>query len=105
MNNNTSKGRDPNMNIISSIHKINGQTSVNIPVPNYTNKHLTLHKGEYIGHLEPAVSDDSTIEQGETHQTNSVMLKQLMAEKVTPDIFNPPCHQCPTISNMTSMPY
>ena len=36
------KGRDPNINIISGIHKIKGKTSVNIPVSNYTNKHLTF---------------------------------------------------------------
>ena len=73
--NNTSKGRGPNINIISGIHKIKGRTSVNILVSNYTNKHLTFHKGEYIGHLEPAVTDDTTIDQRETHQTNSIMLK------------------------------
>ena len=76
MDDNTSKRRDPNVNIISGIHKIKGRTSVNILVSNYTNKHLTFHKGEYIGHLEPAVIDDSTIEQRETHQTNGVMLKK-----------------------------
>ena len=76
MDDNTSKRRDLNMNIISSIHKIKGRTSVNILVSNYTNKHLTFHKGEYVGHLEPAVIDDSTIEQRETHQMNSVMLKK-----------------------------
>ena len=90
---NTSKGKDPNINIISSIHKIKGRTSVNILVSNYTNKHLTFHKGEYVRHLEPAVIDDTTIEQKETHQTNSVTLKKMMAETVTPDIFNPPCHE------------
>ena len=90
---NTSKGRDPNVNIISGIHKIKGKTSVNICVSNYTNKHLTFHKGEYVGHLKPAVIDDSTIEQRETHQMHSIMLKKLMAEKVTPDIFNPPHHE------------
>ena len=36
----TSKGKDPNINIIGSIHKIKGRTSVNILVSNYTNKHL-----------------------------------------------------------------
>ena len=83
-----------NVNIISRIHKIKGRTSVNILVSNYTNKHLIFHKGEYIGHLEPAVSNDSTIEQGETHQTNNVTLKKkMMAEKVTPDIFDPPHHE------------
>ena len=44
--NNTSKGKDPNINIISSIHKIRYKTSVNILVSSYTNKHLTFHKGE-----------------------------------------------------------
>ena len=73
MDDNTSKGRDPNVNIISGIPKIKGRTSVNILVSNYTNKHLTFHKGENIGHLEPAVIADSTIEQRETHQTNSLM--------------------------------
>ena len=70
---NTSKGKDPNINIISSIHKIKGKTSVNILVSNYTNKHLTFHKGEYVTHLEPAAMDDTTIEQRETQQTNSVI--------------------------------
>ena len=51
----TPKGRDPNINITDGIHKIKGKTSVDILVSNYTNKHLTFHKGEYIGHLEPAV--------------------------------------------------
>ena len=45
---NTSKGRDLNINIINGIHKIKGRTSVNIPVSNYTNKYLTFHNGEYI---------------------------------------------------------
>ena len=34
---NTTKGKDPNINIINSIHKIKGRTSVNIIVSNYTN--------------------------------------------------------------------
>ena len=66
---NSSKGKDPNINIFSGIHKIKGKTSVNILVSNYTNKHLTFHKGEYVRHLEPAVMDDTTIDQRETHQT------------------------------------
>ena len=45
---NTPKGKDPNINIISGIHKIKGKTSVNVLVSNYTNKHLTFHKGEFI---------------------------------------------------------
>ena len=76
LHDNTSKGKDPNINIISGIHKIKGKTSVNILVSNNTNKHLTFHKGEYVRHLESAVIDDTTIEQRETHQANSVMLKK-----------------------------
>ena len=93
---NTPKGKDPNINIISGILKIKGKTSVNILVSNYTNKHLTFHKGEYIGHPEPAVMDNDTIENTETHQTNSITLKKMMAETVTPDTFNPPCHELST---------
>ena len=55
----TPKGKDPNINIIDGIHKIKGKTSVNILVSNYTNKHLTFHKGEYIAHLEPVVLDST----------------------------------------------
>ena len=93
---NAPKGKDPNFNIISGIHKIKGKTSVNILVSNYTNKHLMFHKGEYIRHLEPAVMDANSIEQKETHQTNSITLKKMMAEMVTPDTFNPPCHKLST---------
>ena len=51
---NTTKGRDPNINNINSIHKIKGNTSVNILVSSYTNRHLTFNKEEYVGYLEPA---------------------------------------------------
>ena len=87
----TPKGKDPNISIINGIHKVKGKTSVNILVSNYTNKHLTFHKGEYIGHLEPAVLDST--DQLETHQTNSVTLKKMMSGTVTPDTFNLPCHE------------
>ena len=60
---------------------------------NYTNKHLTFHKEEYIRHLKPDVIDDSTTEQKGNNQTNSVTLKKMMVEKVTTDTFNPPCHE------------
>ena len=90
---NTSKGKDPNINIISGIHRIKGKTSVNVLVSNYSNKHLMFHKGEYVGHPEPAVMDDTTIDQRETHQANSVTLKKMMAETVTPDTLNPPCNE------------
>ena len=90
----TPKGKDPNINIIDGIHKIKGTTSVNILVSNYTNKHLTFHKGKYIGHLEPAVLDST--DQHEIHQTNSMTLKKMLSETVTPDPFNSPCHKLST---------
>ena len=87
---NSTKGRDPNINIINGIHKIKGKTSVNILVSNYTNKHVTFNKGEYIGHLEPTILDDTTIDDSESHSTNSITLQKMMAEQVQPDIFDPP---------------
>ena len=48
---NSTEGGDPNINIIRGIHKIKGRKSLNILVSNYTNKHITFNKGEYIGHL------------------------------------------------------
>ena len=93
---NTSKERDLNINIINGIHTVKGRTYVNILVSNYTNKQLTFHKGEYIGHLEPAVIDDSTINKKETHQKQQYNITKMMAEQVEPDIFNPPCHKLST---------
>ena len=84
----TPKGRDPNITIIDGIHRIKDRMSVNVLVSNYTNKHLTFHKGEYIRHLEPAVRD-STAER-DIHQANSVTLKKIMSETVTLDTFDPP---------------
>ena len=40
--------------------------------------------------------DNNTIDQQETHETNSVTLKKMMAETVTPDTFNPPPHELST---------
>ena len=86
----TPKGKDPNINIIDGIHKIKDKTSVNILVSNYTNKHLTFHKGEYIGHHEPVILDST--DQKDTHQTNSMTLKKMMSDTITPDTFNRPWH-------------
>ena len=101
--NNTSKGRDPNINIINSIHEIKGRTSVNILVSNYTKKHLTFHKGEYVGHLEPAVIDNTTIDQKETHQTHSITLQKMMAEQVKPDFSMHHAINCLPTFKMTLM--
>ena len=79
---NSTEGRDPNINMINGIHKIKGKTSVNILVSSYINTHITFTKGEYIGCLEPAIPDDRTIDDSETHSTHSVNLQKMMAEQV-----------------------
>ena len=84
----TPKGRDSHINIIDGIHKIKDRSMVNTLVSNYTNKHLTFHKGEYIGHLELIVLDSA--DQGETNQANSITLKEMMSKTVTSDTFDPP---------------
>ena len=48
----------------------------NILVSNYTNKHITFNKGESVGHLEPTLTDDTTIDQTEAHPANSVTLQK-----------------------------
>ena len=48
----STKGKDANMNTVKGIHNIRGKKSVNILVSNYSNKHVTFNKGEYVGHLE-----------------------------------------------------
>ena len=86
----THKGKDPNISIIEGIHKIKDRSTVNVIVSNYTNKHLTFHKGEYVRHLEPL--ELQPVDQGEQHQTNSVTLQKMMSETVTSNTFNPPHH-------------
>ena len=45
-NDNSTKGKDPNINIINGLDDIEGKTSINILVSNYTNKHVTFNKGD-----------------------------------------------------------
>ena len=90
----TPKGRDPNISIIDGIHQIKDRTSLNILISNYTNKHLTFQKGEYIGHLELIVLDST--DQGDANHANSVTLKKMMSDTVTPDTCDPPQHELST---------
>ena len=55
----SSKGKDPTINIINGLHDIKRKTSVNVLVSNYTNRHATFNNGEYIGHLKPAIEDST----------------------------------------------
>ena len=40
-------GKDPNINIVNGIHNIKAKTYVIILVSNYTHKHIMFNKGEY----------------------------------------------------------
>ena len=94
---NSTKGRNPNISIINDIYKIKEKKSLNILVSNYTNKHITFNKGEYIGHLEPTITDDTTIDDSKSHSTNSTTLQKMMVGQVQLDIFDPPYHKLNTI--------
>ena len=49
-----------------------------------------------LGYLEPTITDDTIIDQTETHQTNSITLQKMMAEQVKPDVFDPPHNKLTT---------
>ena len=50
-----------------------GKTSVNNLVSNYTNKHVTFNKGEYIGHLKTTMEEiPQTSESPDATTTNSI---------------------------------
>ena len=80
-NHESTKEKDPNINIVNGIHSIKGKTSVNILVSNYSNKHVTFNKGTNIGHLEPTIEDideEKNLhfqEHPDTHTTNSITAK------------------------------
>ena len=88
------KGKDPNINIINGIHNIIGKTSVNILVSNYTNKCITFNKGEYVGHVEPTMEViPQTTERPNVPTMHSITTERMTAEKVVPDTFKPPHHK------------
>ena len=93
-NQDSKKGKDPNINIINGIHNIKGKTYVNILMSSYTNKHITVNKGEYIEHLEPPIDEISqTPVKPNLPRTHSVTTERMMAEKVKLDAFKPPHHK------------
>ena len=71
---NSTKGRDPNVNIIIGIHCTKGKTFVNVLVSIYTYKPIKFNKGEYIGCIELTITDSMPIDQPETHPTHSMTL-------------------------------
>ena len=70
----SSKGKDPNINIVNGILNIKGRTSVNILVSNYSNKHVMFNKGEYIDHLENINEEENSQphENSDAYTTSSV---------------------------------
>ena len=89
------KGKDPNINIMSGSHNIKGRTTVNILVSNYSNKHVMFSKEEYIGHLENINEEDNSQphDHSDAYTTSSVTTKRMMSEQVKLDPFEPPCHE------------
>ena len=64
---------------------------MNILVSNYTNKHITFNKGEYIGHLEPTLEEKpQTAESPDAPRMHSITTAKMTLEKVEPDNFKPP---------------
>ena len=67
---------------------------MNILISNYTNKHITFNKGEYVGHLEPTIGEiPQTTENPDAPTIHNITTERMTAEKVEPDTFNPPCHK------------
>ena len=103
---NATKGRNPYIHMINGIHKIKDRASVPILVSNYTSKHVTFTKGEYVGHFEPTTIEDATIDEAdtcstnrdvtETFSTNSIALQKMLAEQVHLDAFEPSHHMLPS---------
>ena len=90
----STKGKDPNITIINGIHNIKGKTSVNILVSNYTTKHVTFNKGEYVGHLEPTMEEiPQTTESPDVLTTHNITTEKMTLEKVELNTFKPPCHK------------
>ena len=88
------KGKDPNIHIVGGIHYIKGKTYVNILISNYTNKHITFNKGEYIEHLEPPIEEIQYTPANTDSLTNHVItIERMMAKKVEIDTFEPPGHK------------
>ena len=80
----STKGKDTNINILNGIYNIKGKASVNILVSNCSNKHATFNKGEYLGHLKNIDEEENSHphEDSDAHTMNSVTTKKMMSEQV-----------------------
>ena len=68
-------------------HNIKSRTTVNILVSNYSNKHVTFSKGEYVGHLDNINEEDNSQPHyhSDAYTTSSVTTKRMMSEQVELD--------------------
>ena len=93
-NQDSTNGKDPNINIINGIHNIKGKTSVNILMSYYTNKHITFNKGECVRHLEPPIEEiPQSSANPDAPTMHSITTERMMAEKVKLDTYKPPHHK------------
>ena len=94
-NQESTKGKDSNINTVNGIHNIKEKTSVNILVSNYSNKHVTFNKGLQVGHLENIDKEENSppYENSDAHTTSTLTTKKMMSEQVEPDAFEPPQHK------------
>ena len=93
-NQDSTKGKDPNINIINGICNMKGKTSVNILMSNYTNKHITFNKGEYIGCLESMLEEiPQSTENLDAPTIYSFTTERMTTEKVELDTFKPSHHK------------
>ena len=61
---------------------------------NYTNKHITFNKEEYVGHLEPTTEEIlQSTENPDAPTMHSITTERMTAEKVEPNTFKPPHHK------------
>ena len=67
---------------------------MNVLVSNYTNKHITLNKGEYVGCLEPTIEEiPQTTENPDAPTMQSITTEKMTAEMVEPDTIKLPHHK------------
>ena len=93
-NQDSKKGRGPNINITNGIHNNKGKTSVKILMSNYTNRHITFNKGDDIGHLEPPIDEMPPFPANpDSPATHSIATERMMVYKVKLDTFKPPLHK------------
>ena len=74
---------DPRIHMIDGIYNIKDRSTFHIHVANYTKKHVTLNKGQCIGHTDPSNHD--------MPQTSikSLTTQKMIVEYIQPDTFTP----------------